>query len=85
METALWREILVTDKRRNHASDVVTFCKSARDRLTELALDDRDELTSLRLAGKARVWGFFDALDGAFYVVWFDPNHKVCPSQKKHT
>jgi hypothetical protein len=57
--------------------------KEAQDRLTEISLDDLDELTSLHLTGKGRVWGIID--QGVMNLLWWDPEHQVCPSHKKHT
>jgi hypothetical protein len=32
---------------------------------------------------KARVYGAY--ADNTFFIVWFDLNHEICPSFKKHT
>jgi len=52
-------------------------------RLTELHLDDIQELFSLRLSGKERLWGILDR--STFNILWWDPYHEVWPSTKKHT
>ncbi|MEK8020615.1 MAG: hypothetical protein VSS75_027425 [Candidatus Parabeggiatoa sp.] len=52
-------------------------------RLTEIHLDDIEELFSLRLSGKERLWGILD--NHIFKILWWDPNHEVWPSTKKHT
>ena len=57
--------------------------KPAQDRLTEMALDDLDELYSIRLSGRGRV--FCVHRPSYMRVLWFDPDHQVCPSVKKHT
>ena len=57
--------------------------KTARDRLAELNLDDIDHLYSLRLSGTERVWGILDR--SILKVLWWDPDHQVCPAAKKHT
>jgi hypothetical protein len=36
-----------------------------------------------RLSGEKRLWGFRN--HEIFHVVWWDPEHKVCPSEKGHT
>ena len=79
-ETMTWSEI---ERAGSHNVAVPDLAKAARDRLKELHLDDREELFSLRLTGKSRVWGIRDgrALD----VMWWDPEHAVCPSYKKNT
>jgi hypothetical protein len=59
------------------------LCAAARKRLTEVELDDLDELWELRPQGKERIWGVLDG--NVFYVLWWDPEHQVCPAPKKHT
>jgi hypothetical protein len=82
-ESMTWKEILVDAKKQNHNIAVDVLIKAARDRLTEIKLDDIDELTSLHLAGAERVWGILD--QGILNLLWWDPDHKVCPSHKKNT
>lgn len=36
-----------------------------------------------RLGGEKRLWGFRD--QAIFHVVWWDPDHEVCRSEKRHT
>lgn len=36
-----------------------------------------------RLSGEKRLWGFRN--HATFHVVWWDPDHKVCPTEKNHT
>jgi hypothetical protein len=82
-ETMTWKEILLDAKKQNHNVSVDKLIKEAQDRLTEISLDDLDELTSLHLTGKGRVWGIID--QGVMNLLWWDPEHQVCPSHKKHT
>jgi hypothetical protein len=59
------------------------LCPEAQKRLHELELDDQDRLWELRVSGQQRVWG---ARQGhVFYLLWWDAEHTVCPSLKKHT
>ncbi|MFS8103699.1 hypothetical protein LFM09_41915 [Lentzea alba] len=57
--------------------------KAAQERLVELELDDRDRISRLQIGGKQRLYGFREA--SRFYAVWWDPEHEVYPSPKKHT
>ena len=82
-ETMTWREILLVAKKQNHNVAVDKLEKEARDRLVEINLDDLDELTSLHLTGKGRVWGIIDR--GVMDLLWWDADHRVCKSDKKHT
>ena len=67
----------------NKPIPVENLCPAAQKRLTEIELDDYDRLWELRLGGTERIWGVLE--DAVFYVVWWDPEHEVCPSTKKHT
>lgn len=66
-----------------HAVEIERCCKEARDRLAVIKLDDIDELFSFRITGAERVWCRMQA--NVMLVLWWDPEHKVCPSLKKHT
>jgi hypothetical protein len=80
-ETMTWTEI---ERSSNHYIDPELMDKDARDMLAEMRLDDmKDHLFSLRIGAKERLWGIRS--EGVFEVLWWDPNHEVCPSKKKHT
>lgn len=57
----------------HHSLAIEGFCKEARDRLRELRLDDLDELFSLRLANRTRLYGVKEGRVLRF--VWHDPFH----------
>jgi hypothetical protein len=82
-EAMTWTEILVRAKKQNHSVRRQDLCKAAQDHLADIRLDDVDELISLRLSGKERVWGIRS--HNVLTVLWWDPDHEVCPSLKKHT
>jgi hypothetical protein len=75
-----WQELRQNGSHCVQTSQIVS---DARKRLQVLQLDDWEELYSLRLAGKPRIWGLKEV--GIFWILWWDPNHEICPSQKKHT
>ena len=75
-------EILRRDS-GSHQVELDRLCKQAQDRLIFLKEDDVPQLLSLRLGGKARVWGILD--NQIIWLLWWDPLHEVCPSLKKHT
>ncbi len=79
-ESMNWHEIL---NRNNHEVGVDRISKGARKRLEELRLDDIDYLVSLRFTGTQRVWGI--RRSNIFQILWWDPFHKVYPTNKKHT
>lgn len=55
----------------------------AHGRLVEISRDDEDRIARLRLTGTQRLYGFLRG--HVFHVLWWDPDHKVWPSTKKHT
>ena len=83
LESMTWGSILVRDKKQNHTVAVTSLCKEAQDRLLDIQLDDQDALVSLRFGSRERAWGFREK--NYFFLIWWDPEHKVCPSFKKHT
>lgn len=80
-ESMSWVEIKSSGSHTVGAEGII---KQARDRLTDRKLDEwADHLTSLRITGKQRLWGFLRA--DVFHALWWDPEHEVYPSKKKHT
>ncbi|MEO5339109.1 MAG: hypothetical protein H7837_01130 [Magnetococcus sp. MYC-9] len=79
-ETMTWQEIVGS---RHHKIPVDLLSSDAKRRLSDLKLDDIDEVFSLALMGRQRVVGIRD--QNVFRVLWWDPDHQVCPSHKKYT
>lgn len=75
-----WNEI---ERSGSHNVSRDKLTKEAQERLKVLKQDDIDELFSLRLAGKERIWGIRER--SVLRLLWWDPEHRVCPSHKKHT
>ncbi len=68
----------------NHAVEIKNSPNpEALKRLAEIHQDDIEELFSLRLSGKERLWGILDGY--ILKILWWDPLHEVWPSTKKHT
>jgi hypothetical protein len=82
-ESMTWNEISVQGKKQHHSVTIDQLSKEAQTRLKEKNIVDIDELFSLRLSGQQRVWGILE--QGILNLLWWDPNHQVCPSNKKHT
>ncbi len=82
-EKRTWNDILVVNKKQNHAVCLGSLCKAARDRLVQLQLDDVEQFVSLRLSGAERVWGI--RTHNVLTILWWDPDHEVCPSLKRNT
>lgn len=85
-ESMTWGEIeRKVDKggqRQNHEMPKEKVCNEAQDRLKKLNLDKFD-LYQLRFSGKERLWGIRTA--EILNILWWDPNHTVYPTEKKHT
>ena len=75
-----WHEIEGPD---HHAIGVDQLSKEAQIRLTQIKQDDIDEIFSFHFSGKPRIIGIRDM--SVVKLLWWDPEHLVCPSQKKNT
>lgn len=83
-ESMTWKEILLDSKKQNHVIKLNRLCKEAQERLHQMfPVVDFDELLSLRLSGKERIWGILEF--NVVRVLWWDPGHDVCPSLLKNT
>jgi hypothetical protein len=79
-ETMKWSELPSTG---SHPIAKTSIIPEARRRLEEIHQDDTDELYSLRMNGRQRLWGIRDRF--IFKVLWWDPSHEICPSELKNT
>ena len=75
-ETMTWGEI--ESSGQSHAIQRDRLSKEAQNRLAEIKRDDIDEVFSLRIDGRKRIIGVRDK--DIFMFLWWDPQHKVCPS-----
>ena len=69
------------NKTKHHFVKIDKFIKEARDRIVKMNLKDTDELFSLRLEGKIRIYGTRRL--NYMEIIWVDPKHEICPSKKK--
>jgi hypothetical protein len=79
-ETMTWSEIL---GRHHHAIAVNDIIEPAQNRLAQLGHDDQEELVSFRLSNTERIWAIRSGAEA--FLLWWDPNHEICPSQLRHT
>lgn len=79
-ESMSWGEIEGSD---HHFIDKDALCKAARDRLAELDMENIEQLFSMHVTGKQRIWGQREGT--TLYVLWWDPEHEISPSPKRHT
>lgn len=80
LESMTWSEI---EGRSSHVVKVTQLAKKARARLANMRQDEVEELFSVRLTGRERIWGI--RAGSVLHLLWWDPMHQVCPSHKKHT
>jgi len=81
-EGKTWAEI-ERDRKHDHPVPCAHLVREAQNRLQEIKLDDLDELWRFRFSGERRIWGIRDGR--LFRVLWWDPEHQICPSPLKHT
>ncbi len=67
-------------KTKHHSVNISQIIPEARKRLEQLQLDDIDELFSIRLSGKLRIWGIRHW--SYLRILWIDLEHEICPSTK---
>lgn len=80
VESMTWTDI---ERSGSHQVELARLHVELRNRLRALRLDDLDGLFSLRLSGTERVWGIRD--QGVLRVLFWDPDHEICPSKLKYT
>jgi hypothetical protein len=81
LETMTWAEI--DGPSGSHSVSVDDLCPEAKVRLADLKMGHVETLFSVRITGARRIWGVKDV--AILRVLWWDPDHKVCPSIKKNT
>ena len=77
-----WNEV-ASNKHRDHPVTIDKLCEKAKKRLRELKQDDLDELWRLRFTGSERIWGIRSG--HVLRLLWWDPDHQVCPWEPKNT
>ncbi|MHB1462347.1 MAG: hypothetical protein ACYC1M_13765 [Armatimonadota bacterium] len=79
-EQMKWNELL---RGGSHRISVESLTRKAQDRLYDIKQADIEELFSISITNKKRLWGIRDR--HILRLLWWDPNHEVCESNKKHT
>jgi hypothetical protein len=74
-----------TDLKRggSHPIELHKLSPEAQQRLRDINHDDLDSIFSIRLAGKVRIHCIHHL--NVMRVLWYDPEHKACLSQLRHT
>lgn len=76
-----WKELIPSY--RSHFIKCTDLCKEAQDHLQMIEQDDIDSVVSLGITQKARIVGILD--HNILKVLWWDPDHLVCPVEKPNT
>jgi len=80
-ETMRWFEL---HDKQHHYLSWDSLSKDAQDDFKRRFRDEeRETIFSFRLSNKQRVIGL--RLSGVFEIIWWDPEHEFCPSEKKNT
>ena len=80
-ESTTWAQLEGTT---HHMIPVSRIIASAQKRLEELGYDDENSLASFHINGKQRLWAIRRSVN-QFYLLWWDPEHEICPASKRHT
>ncbi len=71
-------------KSKHHLLNVEFLSREAYERFKMRNLEEySDSIFSFALQNKLRIVGI--RKDEHFHVLWYDPEHEVCPSKLKHT
>lgn len=65
--------------RKHHAQSWDSLCNEAQERWIEIERSE-EELFRFRVGGKERIWGVRQG--ATFFVVWWDAEHQVYPTEK---
>jgi hypothetical protein len=84
-ESMTWKEILTAGQGgyRHHLIAISRLCRRAQERLVILQQDDVDSLVSLGITQRERVFGILE--HNVLKVLWWDPDHEVCPVEMPNT
>lgn len=83
LESMRWNDIFVAARKHNHHCDVGGMSREAQTCIEEDWQGGADDVLTIRLTNKKRVWGILEG--PVVYLLWWDPDHDVYPSLKKHT
>lgn len=65
----------------HHNMDVCELTPEAFDRWCEIGLEEYDTAFRFRVGNKPRLWGY--RIHAKFFLIWWDPNHLIYPTEVK--
>lgn len=78
LENMNWNDI-----KHNGSHNIAVESLTERDPQKKLNDAGYDEVFSLRLTGRKRIFGILQ--NGVLDILWYDKEHEICKSNKKHT
>lgn len=81
IERLSWKAVTKRPSKHHHVPRM-KICKEAQQRLKNRDIH-AEALISLRMTAKKRIWGIREGT--VFHLLWWDPEHEVCPTEKRHT
>jgi hypothetical protein len=75
-----WGEIITQSGGHHHLIETADIVGPARDDLLAAIPGGADEVMSLRLTGRKRIFGYMEV--DVMHVLWWDPEHEICPSER---
>ena len=83
LESSTWKDVFVRDARNNHMIEAAKLkCPIARKWMVD-HLPDQPLLWTIRVSGSGRIWGIIS--EGAYQIVFWDPEHLIWPTPLKNT
>ena len=79
-DSMTWSEV---KSKQCHSISTQNLSDSAKKRLETIGKADAEKLFSFRVNAKARIIAIRD--NNVAKLLWWDPEHQVCPSVLKHT
>ena len=80
-ESMKWKEFVPSY--RCHFIKRTNLCKEAQAHLEKIEQDDIDSVMSLGVTQKGRVFGILE--HNILKILWWDPDHQICPMEKPNT
>lgn len=81
LEVQTWADIF-RDRKKHHHISVKDLIPEAQ-RLLVANCEDVDEVFSVHISAVERIFGIIEPGVGILDIIWWDPEHEICPSHKK--
>jgi hypothetical protein len=82
-ETMTLSEAFFSGEEPGKRYPITSLSPGAQTRLQDISSDDLDEVARLRVGATQRLYGI--RYENEFSILWWDPEHEICPSPLRHT